>query len=195
VALDVQDHKTRDRGEMCWHAQDCAFERAGRSAAGVRLVCEGLTRPRPFLLPAPKRRGPTGQIERAQLAVDTCRMAKKPVPEPPNLFWLTYCHSDGSAAGVVVIESRSGLLHARLKASLAGADRGLEFASGHQIDPESAGQIPANTIGRFLDDCDLRKLQRVLIKKRPPAPSVRRRTAAKRRMGEHGRNHSYCAFR
>jgi hypothetical protein len=45
-------------------------------------------------------------------------MAKK--PEPPNLFWLTYRHSDGRAAGVVVVESRA-LLHARLMASLAGA--------------------------------------------------------------------------
>jgi hypothetical protein len=58
-------------------------------------------------------------------------MAKK--PEPPKLFWITYRHSDGRAAGVVVIES-NGLLHARLKASLAGADRELEFASGHQLD-------------------------------------------------------------
>lgn len=70
-------------------------------------------------------------------------MAKK--PEPSNLFWLTYRHSDGRAAGVVVIESHR-LLHARLKASLAGADRGLEFVSGHRLDPVSAGQIPANMI-------------------------------------------------
>jgi hypothetical protein len=98
--------------------------------------------------------------------------------EPVPLFWLTYRH------GVVVIESRSGLLHARLMASLAGADRGLEFASGHQLDPESAGLIPANMMGRFLDDGDLQKLHRMLIKKKPPAPSVRRRTAAKRRVGK-----------
>jgi hypothetical protein len=107
-------------------------------------------------------------------------MAKKPEPVP--LFWLTYHYSDGSAAGVVVIESRSGLLHARLKASLAGADRGLEFASGHQLDPVSAELIPPNMIGRFLGDGDFRKLHRMLIKKKPPAPSVRRRTAAKRRV-------------
>jgi hypothetical protein len=44
-----------------------------------------------------------------------CRMAKK--PKPPKLFWLTYGHSDGSAAGVVVIQS-ADLLHARLKAAL-----------------------------------------------------------------------------
>jgi hypothetical protein len=85
--------------------------------------------------------------------------------------------------GVVVIESR-GLLHARLKAALAGADRGLEFEPGHQLDPESANQIPANTVGRFLDDGDLRKLHRMLIKKKPPAPSVRRQTDAKRRLAK-----------
>jgi hypothetical protein len=66
-------------------------------------------------------------------------MAKKREP-PPKLFWLTYRRSDGSAAGVVVIES-AGLLHARLKASLAGADRGLEFVSGHRLDPISAGAV------------------------------------------------------
>jgi hypothetical protein len=74
-------------------------------------------------------------------------MAKK--REPPKLFWLTYRHSDGSAARVVVIESRD-ILHARLKASLAGADRELSFASGHQLD--RSVPIPANMIGKFLDD-------------------------------------------
>jgi hypothetical protein len=106
-------------------------------------------------------------------------MAKK--PEPPKLFWLTYRKSDGRAVGVV--ESR-GLLHARLKAALAGADRELEFASGHQLDPLNVERISANMIGRFLDDGDLRKLHRMLIKKRAPAPSVRRPTATKRRVGE-----------
>jgi hypothetical protein len=42
--------------------------------------------------------------------------------DPVSLFWLT--HPDGRAAGVVVIES-GGLLHARLKAAQAGADRDL----------------------------------------------------------------------
>jgi hypothetical protein len=77
-----------------------------------------------------------------------------------------------------------GLLHARLKAALADADRGLEFASGHQLDPESAGQIPANMIGRSLDDGDLRTLHRMLVKKKPPAPAVRRQTARKQRVGK-----------
>jgi hypothetical protein len=108
-------------------------------------------------------------------------MAKK--PQSSKLFWLTYRYPDGRAAGVVVIEFRA-LLHARLKASLAGADRELEFASGQQLDPLSAEQIPANMIGRLLDDGDLRKMHRMVIKNKSPAPSVRRRTAAKLRVGK-----------
>jgi hypothetical protein len=99
-----------------------------------------------------------------------------------SLFWLTYRHPDDRAA-VVVIESH-GLLHARLKASLAGGDRGLEFASGHQLDSVSAEMIPPNMIGRFLDDGDLRKLHGMLLEKKPPAPSLRRRTTARRRVGK-----------
>jgi hypothetical protein len=49
---------------------------------------------------------------------------------------------------VIVIES-VGLLHARLKASLAGADGGLEFVSAQRLDQKCAGQIPANMIGSF----------------------------------------------
>jgi hypothetical protein len=60
----------------------------------------------------------------------------------------------------------------------------LEFVSGHQLDQESAAQIPASMMGRLLDDGDLRKLQGMLVKKKPPAPSVRRRTTAKRRVGK-----------
>jgi hypothetical protein len=59
----------------------------------------------------------------AERRVRYCGTAKKPA-EPPKLFWLTYRHSDGNAAGLVVIES-GDLLHAWLKASLAGAHQGL----------------------------------------------------------------------
>jgi hypothetical protein len=99
------------------------------------------------------------------------------------LFWINYRHLNGRAAGVVVIES-GDLIHARLRASLSGADRGLDFAGSHEIDKASARQIPADMIGRFLDDGDLRELLEAITSKKPPAPSVRRRTAAKRRVGK-----------
>jgi hypothetical protein len=101
----------------------------------------------------------------------------------PCPFSLTYRYPDNRAAGVVVIESH-GLLHARLRAALAGADRDIEFVSELKLDPESASPVPANMIGRLLDDGDLRKLRRMLIKQKPPAPSVRRRTAPRRMAGK-----------
>jgi hypothetical protein len=85
------------------------------------------------------------------------------------LFWLAYRHPNGRAAGVVVIES-DDLFHARLRAALAGANREFEFASGHQLDPLSAEQIPVSMMGRLLDGGDLRKLHQMLLKKKPPAP-------------------------
>jgi hypothetical protein len=102
-------------------------------------------------------------------------------------FWLTYRYPKGRAvrypsgrvAGVVVIES-GDLLDARLKASLSGAHQELEFVSGHQLDSESAEQIPENMLGRRLNRGDLRKLHQMLVKKKPPAPSVRRHRRAER---------------
>ena len=66
-------------------------------------------------------------------------------------------------AGLAV--HRRAAATARLKAALAGADHELEFVSGHQLDEESARQIPANMMGRLLDDGDLRKLHQTLVKK------------------------------
>jgi hypothetical protein len=103
-------------------------------------------------------------------------------------------------AGVVVLDAPD-LPQARFKAAACGKDCGLEFASGDHIHPLSAEQIPANMMGRLLNHGDLRKLrklwrfqrilmklQAMLLKKNPPAPSVRRqerrRTAAKRTAGK-----------
>jgi len=47
-------------------------------------------------------------------------------------------------------------------------------------DEESARHIPNEMIGRLLDQRDLRQLQRALTRKKPPAPSVLRRTTSKR---------------
>jgi hypothetical protein len=62
-----------------------------------------------------------------------------------------------------MIES-AGLLHARLMASLAGADRDLEFVSGYKLDQDSARPISESVIGRLLGDGDLRKLHQMLLK-------------------------------
>jgi len=67
-----------------------------------------------------------------------------------------------------------------MAAAVYGLNDGLVFASGHELDPESARQVPEDMIGRLLDDRDLQKLQRMLLIKKPPAPSLRRRTAARK---------------
>jgi hypothetical protein len=92
---------------------------------------------------------------------------------------LNYREPDGRFAGVVVIESNA-LIHARMQTTLAGLDDRLEFASSHKLDQASAQQIPEAMIGRLLDDADLRKLERMVLKKKPPAPSVRRGKRARR---------------
>ena len=95
---------------------------------------------------------------------------------------LRTCHPDGRFdrfAGVVVVESYRHL-HASMKAEVSGADRGLDFASAHQLDAKSASQVPADMIGRLLNDGDLRRLQQVIAPEEPAAPSLQRRTTAKR---------------
>jgi hypothetical protein len=92
---------------------------------------------------------------------------------------LNYRHPDGHFAVVAVVEAMA-LIQARMKAAVTGLDQGLEFAVGHELDEESARQIPADMIGRLLDDSDLRRLQRIVTRKKPAAPSVRRRSSAKK---------------
>ena len=70
-----------------------------------------------------------------------------------------------------------------MKAALSRADRGLDFADAVEFDEASARKIPADMIGRFLDDDDLRELLEAITSKKPSVPSVRRRTASKRRAG------------
>ena len=74
----------------------------------------------------------------------------------------------------MVVLDAPDLLQARSEAAVSGKDLGLEFASGYQLDQLSAERIPANMIGRLLNQGDLRKLQRLpmklqrmLLKKKP----------------------------
>jgi hypothetical protein len=102
------------------------------------------------------------------------------------LFLLNYCHPDGRFdrfAGVVVVESYTPL-HASMKAEVSGADRGLNFAGAHELDAKSARQVPADMIGRLLDDGDIRKLQQAITPKKPASPTVRGRTVPNRSVGK-----------
>ena len=99
--------------------------------------------------------------------------------EAVPLFWLNYRHPDGPFAAVAVVEA-TALVQARMKAAVTGLDQGLEFAVGHELDEVSARQIPADMIGRLLDDGDLRRLERIITRKKPAAPSLRRRSSAKK---------------
>jgi hypothetical protein len=92
---------------------------------------------------------------------------------------LDYCHPDGRFACAAVIDA-SALISARMAAAVYGLNDGLNFVSGHELDDVSAHQIPEDMIGRLLDNGDIRRLQRMLLIKKPPAPSVQRRTAARK---------------
>ncbi len=98
--------------------------------------------------------------------------------EAVSVFWLNYRHPDGGFAGVAVVEAPA-LVQARMKAAVAGLDPGFE-CDGYALDEVSARQIPPDMIGRLLDDGDLRRLQRIITRKKPAAPSVRRRSSAKK---------------
>jgi hypothetical protein len=49
----------------------------------------------------------------------------------------------------VVIEPGASLIHARIRASLAGLDEGT-FTEGHELDRKTAKQVPKAMIGRRL---------------------------------------------
>jgi hypothetical protein len=96
---------------------------------------------------------------------------------------LEYRHPDGRFAGSAVIEA-SALISARMTAAVYGLNDRLTFASGHEIDAESARQVPESMIGRLLDDRDLRRLQQALMPKKPLAPSVKVRPESLERTEE-----------
>jgi hypothetical protein len=100
------------------------------------------------------------------------------------LFWLKYRHREGRFAGAVVIEA-TALIIAQMQAAVFGLDEGLDFVSGHELDRESVSQIPQSMIGPLLDDRDLLRLQRLLLSKQPPAPSLKERPSR-----QPGRRHS-----
>jgi hypothetical protein len=99
------------------------------------------------------------------------------------LFWLNYHHPRGRFAGAVVIES-STLVSARMAAAVYGLNDRLEFASGDELDQETALKVPTDMLGRLLDDGELRKLSRMLLGPKKPSAQSLWRPKAPRRLGK-----------
>jgi hypothetical protein len=68
------------------------------------------------------------------------------------LYWLCYRHNNQT---FVVIEPGATLIHARLRASLDGLDKG-EFTEGHELDRK--WKIAKEMIGRRLTQGEAKKL-------------------------------------
>ncbi len=62
------------------------------------------------------------------------------------LFWLCYRHNNQVK---VVIELGASILHARMRAALAGLDEGT-FTEGHELDGKIEKQVPKAMIGKRL---------------------------------------------
>jgi hypothetical protein len=67
-------------------------------------------------------------------------------------YWLCYRHNNQIS---VVIEPGASLIHARLRAALAGSDEGT-FTEGHELDRR--WQVPKAMIGRRLSQEEAKRL-------------------------------------
>src|SRR5262249_47829314 len=68
------------------------------------------------------------------------------------LYWLCYRHNDQIA---VVIEPAASLVHARMKAAIAGLDQG-QFTEAHEL--LGKWKMPKAMIGRRLTQAEAKKL-------------------------------------
>jgi hypothetical protein len=93
------------------------------------------------------------------------------------LYWLVYRHNNQVC---VVIEPAPSLIHARLRASLAGLDEG-EFTEGHELDRK--WRVPKAIIGRRLSQAHANLLRR------GPAPTTLNRRDDLNAIGRIGHRH------
>jgi hypothetical protein len=68
------------------------------------------------------------------------------------LYWLVYRHNNQIS---VVIEPGASIIHARMRASLAGFDEG-EFTEGHELDRK--WKVAKEMIGRRLSQAEAKRL-------------------------------------
>ncbi len=98
------------------------------------------------------------------------------------LFWLQFPN------GCAIVPA-SDAMAARRKAALAGLYPG-GLCSATPLDDVSEAVVTKDIMGRVLrgEECReiLRRLEAAHVEKRPPAPSVRRRAARKRKAGSSG---------
>jgi hypothetical protein len=97
-------------------------------------------------------------------------------------FWLKY-KSRNRLTGVVILDA-SSIISACRHAGRTGLNRGADLVEVHELDPATAKLVPATAIGRMLKLDEAAKLLRKIergIPRRPPAPSVKGRRAARKR--------------
>jgi hypothetical protein len=70
------------------------------------------------------------------------------------LYWLCYRHNNQVK---VVIELGASLVHARMRAALAGLEEGT-FTEGHELDGKTEKQVPKAMIGRRLSQEEAKRL-------------------------------------
>jgi len=71
-----------------------------------------------------------------------------------SLYWLCHHHNNQIS---VVIEPGPSLIHARMRASLAGLNEGT-FTEGHELDGKAEKQVPKVMIGRRLSQQEAKRL-------------------------------------
>ena len=70
------------------------------------------------------------------------------------LYWLCYRHNNRTS---VIVELGASVVHARMRASLAGLDEGT-FTEGHELDAKTENRVPKEMIGRRLSQDQAKRL-------------------------------------
>jgi hypothetical protein len=101
------------------------------------------------------------------------------------MWWLCY-EREGRTVAVVIVEA-SSLVHAQMHAAIASLGGGGRFTVGHRLDTHCVAQLAPEDFRRNLSPTEADALlerftrRRPSEKRKPPAPSIRRRAVRERR--------------